>query len=308
MTTWFDIKLATLQKMFAASEKDRIVVDESTKDYIYAMPYTANEGLQLLSTAGKFIIKPLQITHNPVKNQLSTQYSRLVQLEEGSYTIGADGSKSYYFQVSGKGTCEIFVGNYSVETINIDNKQGFAEYKGLLENPNKEKVELVFTTDYPMALKNMALYTATWETADEVQTYGEKVRYHLRDLTPDFYMLDTTDIYFEGNSNPYTQTQEYWQEGNTVLVLDREKIGNYTIYYKAYPTQITINTEDDYEMPIDEEVAVLLPLYMASQLYKDDDNGIATSYRNEFEVAFERLKNKANAPSAGEFISKSGWI
>jgi len=308
MTTWFDIKLATLQKMFAASEKDRIVVDESTKDYIYAMPYVANEGLQLLSTAGKFIIKPLQITHNPVKNLISTEVSRLIQILEGTYTVEANDCKSYYFQVNGKGTCEVYVGATLVETINIDNKQGFKEYKGLVTNPNNEKVKITFTTDYPMAIKNMAMYSAKWETADEVQAYGEKVRYALKDLAPDFYMLDTTDIYFEGNSNPYTQTQEFWQEGNTVLVLNREQIGNFTIYYKAYPEQITINTDDTYEMPIDEEVAVLLPLYMASQLYKDDDNGIATSYRNEFEVAFERLKNKANAPSAGEFISKSGWI
>ena len=306
MTTWFDIKLSALQKMFAA-DGDKIIKDESTKDYIAGMPYVANEGLQLLSTAGKFIIKPLQITHNPVKNLIPSS-SKLIQLESGEYSVSADNVKSYYFQVSGKGTCDIKLGDDVLETLVIDNKMGFIEYRGLVPNEDKKKVTLVFESEYPMALKNIALYSATWETPEEVQSYGEKVKYKLKDLAPDFYMLDTTDIYFEGNSNPYTQTQNYWQEGNTVLVLDRNEIGNYTIYYKAYPEQITADTDDNYELPIDEEVAVLLPLYMASQLYKDDDNGIATSYRNEFEVAFERLKNKANAPSAGEFISKTGWI
>lgn len=306
MTTWFDIKLSAMQKMFAA-DGEKIVKDESTKDYLAGMPYTANEGLQLLSTAGKFIIKPLQITHNPVKNLISSN-SNLIQVESGEYVVTADGAKSFYFQVSGKCTCDVLVGETSVETIAIDNKQGFAEYKRLVTNTDNEKVSLKFTTSYPLALKNIALYSATWETVDEVQSYGEKVKYRIKELAPDFYMLDSTDIYYEGNDNPYTQTQEFWQEGNTVLVLNREQIGNYTIYYKAYPEQITSETEDTYELPIDEEVAVLLPLYMASQLYKDDDNGIATSYRNEFEVAFERLKNKANTPSAGEFISKTGWI
>jgi hypothetical protein len=47
---------------------------------------------------------------------------------------------------------------------------------------------------------------------------------------------------------------------------------------------------------------------MASQLYKDDDNGIATAYRNEFEVAFERLKDSAKTPSAERLTSESGWI
>ena len=292
--------------MFAA-DGSTIVKDESTKDYIAGMPYVANEGLQLLSTAGKFIIKPLQITHNPVRNLIDST-SNLIQIESGDYKIEADGARSYYFQVSGKGTCEVSVNGVVVETITIDNKQGFVEYRGLVNNPTRQKVTLAFNSNYPMALKNVALYSATWETADEVQSYGEKSKYRLKELVPDFYMLDTTDIYYEGNDTPYTQTQEYWQEGNTVLVLNREQIGNFTVYYKAYPEQITADTADTYEMPIDEEVAPLLPLYMASQLYKDDDNGIATAYRNEFEVAFERLKNKANAPSAGEFISKSGWI
>lgn len=306
MTTWFDIRLTTLQKMFAADGRT-IPNDESTKDYLEGMPYVANEGLQLLSTAGKFIVKPLQITHNPMKNLISST-SDIIQVESGKYSVEADRAHSYYFQVSGKCTYKIYVDGSLVETQNVDNKQGFLDVKGLVTNTDNKKVKIEWETLYPMALKNIALYSATWESANEVQAYAEKVKYRLKDLAPDFYQLNTTDIYYEGNDNPYTQTQEFWQEGNTVLVLNREQIGNFTIYYKAYPEQITHNTSDDYELPIDAEVAVLLPLYMASQLYKDDDNGIATAYRNEFEVGFERLKNKANTPSAGEFISKTGWI
>ena len=80
------------------------------------------------------------------------------------------------------------------------------------------------------------------------------------------------------------------------------------MYYKAYPAEITINTTDDYELPLDPEVAVILPLYMASQLYKDDDNAIATGYRNEFEVAADRLSQKTKVPIAEKFTSESGWI
>lgn len=306
MTTWKDIRLATLQKMFAA-DGSTITNDESTKDYLASMPYAANEGLQLLSTAGKFIIKSVSICHNPVDNLLPDNY-KVTQIEEGSYEVGADKARSYFFEVSGKGICDIYVEGVVIATLDIDNKQGFAKFKGLINNPHRKPVKLVFQTNYPMAIKNVALYTATWETDEEVQEYAEKVKYNMKDLAEDFYMLETTDLYYEGNSDPYTQTKEFWQEGNTVLVLNRQMTGNFIVYYKAYPVQITKETSDDYVMPIDEEVAVLLPLYMASQLYKDDDNGIATSYRNEFEVAFERLRNKAQAPSAGAFVSKTGWI
>ena len=82
--------------------------------------------------------------------------------------------------------------------------------------------------------------------------------------------------------------------------------GMYTIYYNAYPGQITEDTEDDYDMSLDPEVIVLLPLYMAAELYKDDDNGIATTYRNEFEVGLESLLNTSNYSGKEEFLSE--WV
>ena len=58
MYTWKDIKLITLQKMFAA-EGTTIPNDESVTDYIAGMPAAANEALQMLATVGKFIIKTI---------------------------------------------------------------------------------------------------------------------------------------------------------------------------------------------------------------------------------------------------------
>ena len=60
-------------------------------------------------------------------------------------------------------------------------------------------------------------------------------------------------------------------------------------------------------LELDPEVAALIPLYMASQLYKDDDNSIATGYRNEFQVAFEALSQGAMVPKKEKFITSSGW-
>lgn len=48
-------------------------------------------------------------------------------------------------------------------------------------------------------------------------------------------------------------------------------------------------TADDWEIPFAEEACVLIPLYIASQLYKDDDIAQATQYRNEFEAGLQEL-------------------
>ncbi len=305
--TWKEIKLATLQKMFAA-EGSTIPSDESTVDYLAGMPQAANEGLQLLSTAGKFIIKPLQIAHNPIDNLLENG-KQIHPSEGGTLEFEADEARSYYFEFLGVGTLKVYVNDVLVSTQVLTNSGKYSSYKGLITNDSKLKVLIQIESLYPFAVKNIALYRATFPDANSVPSFAEKIRYQLNELVDDFYQLDSGQVYFEGGANErYQQTNDYFQEGNKVLVLDRNIPGNYTVYYKAYPAEITINTVDDYELPLDPEVAVILPLYMASQLYKDDDNAIATGYRNEFEVAFDRLSQKTRVPVAEKFISESGWI
>ena len=304
--TWKDIKLATLQKMFAA-EGNTLVEDESTKDYIAAMPHTCNEGLQLLSTAGKFIIKSVSIANNPMDN-LIVNDNAIEQLIRGTKSYPAGGGHSYFFECLGKGTATVKVGVIGVEVIELDSKLSFKEYRGNIVNLNNEAVELEFECVYPISIKNVAVYDADYESVEDIPSYGEKVKYDLTKIAPDFYEIDSQEIYYEGDNPRYIQTSDFFHEGNKKFVVDRKLKGNFTIYYKAYPVKITTETPDDYELPIDEEVAVLLPLYMASQIYKDDEIEVATSYRNEFDIAFNALRNKQGTPSAEKFTSESGWI
>ena len=305
MNTWYDLKLAVLQKMFAAD--DTIVEDESTLGYIAAMPHCANEGLALLATAGKFITKVVKISQMDIKNLVADSIADAIHEFTDGYSYQTDSGQSYYFECSGTGTCAISVDDTVVETIDLDSK-GYEVYKGLITNTENKPVKFEFTTSYPMGLKNVAIYRQSFATADDVYPYTKKVKYDMTALAPDFYMIDPQGIYYEGANQTYLQTSDFYQEGTKTLVLDRDMIGAFSVYYRAYPEQITPDTEDTYELPIDPEVYTLLPLYMASQLYKDDDNGIATAYRNEFEVGFERLVNSANLSAYEEFTSESGWV
>jgi len=305
MSTWYDLKLAVLQKMFAAD--DKIIIDESTMGYLSAMPHCANEGLAHLATAGKFITKTCKITQMDIANIIPDETANNIHEFSDTYSYQADEGQSYYFECSGTGTCSIYVDDVLADTIALDSKS-YEVYKGLITNANKKPVKFVFTTLYPMALKNVAIYRETFADVEDVVPFTDKVKYDMTALVNDFYMIDPQGIYFEGAYQKYLQTSDFYQEGTKTLVLDRDMIGNFTIYYRAYPMQITADTLDTEELPLDPEVYALLPLYMASQLYKDDDNGIATTYRNEYEVGFERLVNSANLSAFEEFTSVSGWI
>lgn len=305
MSTWYDLKLAVLQKMFAAD--DTIVMDESTMGYIAAMPHCANEGLAQLATAGKFITKTAKITQKEIPNLVSDSLANAIHEFSDSFSYQADEGQSYYFECGGLGTCTIEIDGTVVDTITLDDKN-YKVYRGLFANTDKKPVTFTFTTSYPMALKNVAIYRETFEEVEDVPAFTDKVKYDMKEIAPDFYMIDPQGIYFEGAYQKYLQTSDFYQEGTKTLILDRDMIGLFTIYYRAYPEQFTANTDDEYEIPLDPEVYALLPLYMASQLYKDDDAGIATSYRNEYEVGFERLVNSANLSAYEEFTSETGWI
>jgi len=303
--TWKEIKLATLQKMFSA-EGATIPTDETTADYIAAMPYAANEGMQMLSTAGKYLIKRIEIANNPQDNLLGDNMGREIHaVVSGEKSFSADGARSYYFEVTGKGKATITCGEFAKE-IEFDSMTKYTPFKGVIENVDNNKATVLFESEYPYAVKNIALYKALYEMDELVPDYTKRVRFNLRDITPDFYTIN--EVFYEGENEQYIKTDDVVLEGDKVIAIDRKLSGNYIIYYNAFPEVITEATEDEYELPLDREVVALLPLYMASQLYKDDDISIATSYRNEFEVAFDRLRGSTGESKAESIKSESGWI
>lgn len=213
--TWRELKLITLQKVFAIND-GKLVEDDTTREYITAMPGAANEGLALLATAGRFLKQRLV----------------LIQAEEDQET------DAVVRVLSGK----------AVE------------------------------------------------------------RYDLKALCEDFYGLDADGVCFEGEDT-YRQATDWALEAGRYLVLPGGKAGCWTLYYNAYPGRITEGTPDNYELPLYPEMAALLPLYMASQLYKDDELGMAVQYRNEFEVGRDALLvgRGRTGPGRVTWTNTTGW-
>lgn len=313
--TWKDIKLATLQKMFASNGLS-IQKDSSNTEYINSMPQACNEALQLLSTAGKFIIGSHQIVVAPIDNLIPDNIAeKTYSIVDDTLEFKAKGAQSFYFKANGLVTVRIYIGGVEYTTLEADfsipievNSKTFTAYRGLIPNETREEVKITFTSKYPANVNNIALYGASFPTNEDVEPYEEFIKYDLSKLVDNFYQLEANEIYYEGDTEPrYILADECYQEANKTLVLKRSMPGIYTVYYKQYPEQVTSETPDTYEFILDPEVVTLIPLYMASQLYKDDDNAIATAYRNEFETAFERLSQASTMQRRESFTSESGW-
>ncbi len=197
--TWYDIKLAALQKMFASDGTDISNPDEATKEYLNAMPQAANEAIEMLCTAGRYLRK--------------------------SYTV------------------------------------------------DKEK--------------------------------GEKLTVNLAYEVPDYWRLGGMEVYklVDETPEPVSGIELY---GGKYLVFPAEWEGEFEFFYDAKPATITLNTPDTKKIDMPDDSVVLIPLYIASQLYKDDDIAIATYYRNEFETAFERLTNPRTVTKE-TWGNNTGW-
>jgi len=312
MTTWKDIKFTTLQKMFSITGSlTEIPNDSATQEYVNAMPQACNEALELLSTAGKFIIKEYSYINYPFENLLGKDTFKTETIVNGTRVYEMDGAQSYYFRIAGTpDSCKLFIGG--VESIDFEvDSDGFTVYKGNIPFTGDEEdttVQIVIVASSPVNVANVCFYDCKFNSDDKVPQYEKYIRLNLPELRPDFYQLAPAELYSLGyTGNDYIVADQYFQEADKTLVIPRDKQGTFIIHYRAYPQQITLETPDDEVLELDPEVAALIPLYMASQLYKDDDNAISTVYRNEFEVGRDALTQGALVPKKEKFIPSSGW-
>ena len=111
---------------------------------------------------------------------------------------------------------------------------------------------------------------------------GDKAYISLNTLFPDIFNVDYTSVYLDNE-----KFMEFDLIGNDMII--NATSGTLTFIYNAFPVMFTPETPDDEEIPLEYDACVLIPLYIASQLYKDDDNSLATQYRNEFETGLETL-------------------
>lgn len=318
--TWGEIKLESIKKMFlnndiiTLDDLDTMAEDNKYKIYLNGMPQAANEGIAECMKRSRPYVKTVEFTQRPIENLLGDNFkTRYYMCEEITYET--DNGKSYYFEMDAKGKATVYRMNLQGDWIEIathENKSKqpgvFTKYKGYILNDINQKVKIVFSGDSVYSIRNVAIYGLNYN-----QDGGNKTKYipdykpyniyNLKDLADDYYKI--YKLYFENYNNELINRNDYILQDDNTLIIDKNLIGNFILKYQPYQTKIDEDTDDDTELQLYDEVAVILPLYIASQLYKDDDIALATMYRNEFETALQNLYPKQDDI---KYVSKSGWL
>lgn len=316
MYTWGEIQLESVKKMFLNNDiinlRDLKAMrsDNKYKIYLNGMAQAANEGLLECMKRGRPFIKTVEFTVRPLDNALFDTYKTQYHLTE-DVVYETDFGTSYYLEIDAKAVVDILYKRddlwYTLETIESEAREPgeFYKYKGFI--PDNNGVKIVFRGETVYSYRNVAIYTLNYDqdngNTDYIPDYKPYNTFSLTGLADDFYKIDK--LYFENYNHELINRNDYILQDSDTLVIDKRLIGNFILKYQAYPTKIEEDTDDDEVINLPEEVAVILPLYIASQLYKDDDIALATVYRNEFETA---ILNMYPRKEDLQFVNKSGWL
>lgn len=123
-------------------------------------------------------------------------------------------------------------------------------------------------------------------------------KYNLNQLIPNFKRI--YQIVFDGTKKP-----EFYVEGNNYLVVPEweKNDGEFTIYYESYHDMILSTTSSSMDIELDNQLVSLIPLYIAAELYKDDDIQLSTIYMNEFVTNVSNISGKDFNPNPTEINS-----
>ena len=87
-----------------------------------------------------------------------------------------------------------------------------------------------------------------------------------------------------------------FEEQDGKVYIDRRFINptslTLTIKYRIIPERFTTTTPWNTLIDLPYNICAIVPLYLASELYKDDDISLATAYRNQFETELDYISSQ----------------
>ena len=115
--------------------------------------------------------------------------------------------------------------------------------------------------------------------------------------------------YTDGES--YGIASNIQTEGSKILLIPKDITGTWRVTYSAYPMEITRDTPKETVIDLPPDVTNKIAVYMAGQLYKEDDISLAQIYMNEFLTWLSMLKESSGKAdsfgSTGTWTSTTGW-
>lgn len=295
--TYKELKLFSMQKMFC--DITDLTQTNVTKPYLDKMPYVASCALSRAAALGFSKKKSVQITKIAIVNEIANvKKDEPHTVVSKNIEFNAQCGKAFYFEACGRGKAEIYVGKNQIKTVVFDTKNTFLKYKGIFENPDFSTVKIVFLSGEPYIVRNVSVYNADFSKEEDVFENTQYEKYDLKEITNDFFSFDTSR-FVEEKSNCKISNFRFC--GDSEIEIRNDVSGSWNVPYLAYPTVINKETPDEEEIDLPYELCMILPFYIASELYLEEDSALAVGWRNKFESSlseYSALRNQKASKKA----------
>lgn len=324
--TWGTLKQSVLEHMFSYTKKGVVNTSTLNLDYTSAMPNRANEAFDELTDI-KPTIKELIIVQSVPENIIAESgdffaINRVSSTEDVEYT--AVNPKSYYFECSG-GYLDAYIEKENGATwdeivhISEAGTAYFKAFSGLLTDDGtyRMRFSVADANPYSYLYRNVAFYAESCASASSIPAYSAYVKYDMNVLLASqsepnkFKRLAAPSIVLEGG-DAYKNTRKrekpiYYIEGDDVIYVDRDYVGQAVFYYEAKPLVITSATADATAIPLDDALVYAAAYYVAAMLYAEDSEYISARLLEQYENKKAMILQYQYAASNPEFTSESGW-
>lgn len=157
-----------------------------------------------------------------------------------------------------------------------------------LDEYKQDKKYKTYLDAMPQACNEAINYIINLEPiikVEELEKTAENDKYDLKALFSDYKKF----------YNINTEYSTMWKMlTKNIIKIDGWKQGNIDIYYEAYPKRVTGTMTATTKIDLEETFARLIPLYIAGELYKDDDLTLSTMYMNEFMTSLNSMTDNDN--------------
>lgn len=278
--------------------------------------YAANRALLQVNKIRPAISYYL-INHKPINNLVEEDTFTPVE-KETELTFEATNAKSFYFEADGNGVVYIEKFNQDLNewsiigSVEFSSTKAFVAHKGFIKDGTEfvdGLVRLRFSGQYLYSVKNVALYEFLYsDKEDDIPALEAYTRYDLNKYVEDFLCFSIPPV-LEGEKNCILN-QDYEIEGNSTILIPRDKKGVYKILYERRPEKIEDEqgaVDSEKEVDLDEELSSLMPILVAGYVWCDDEPTKAEYYMNLYRERVADIESRTTSNKSVTIKSVNGW-
>lgn len=160
--------------------------------------------------------------------------------------------------------------------------------------------EQMYTEDEDFKNKLKILYAQPYQELSQIKKIRKtknisrnisedaQEHYSAYSLPFDMYILKDI-IVLDSETNKRIDGDYYVVDNEKKIYINDRDTGIYKIEYYAYPEVITEETEDDFDLEIDQDVQMILPYKVIDNILKTDPSADYAAFRQAYEEAINKL-------------------